>query len=206
MKRSMQSIRLSVCLSVLCLLLAACSAALPAEALVGVESRAARKLRTQEIGEWIDGADRSLAVVLLDVKLQGGGSERRAYLQGKGGKTVYLGALARQLPDAPLESLFFAANGARFAVIWVDESIPGKIDTVTLGRPQQLPTDDSMNTLRAGGAANRVAIVPFAAGEADLWNYLSNVLIYTGGLDFAWQHTYAPPIPIQPFVQTVPLP
>lgn len=192
---------------VICALLACCSsAALPTEALVGVEARAARKLRTQEIGEWIEGADKSLALVVLDAKVQGGGTERRAYLEDKSGKTRYLGALQRQLPGAPVESLFFDANGSHFAVIWVDSSVAGQVDTVTIGRPIQREGDDSMNILRTGAVANRVAIIPMAPGEAALWNQLSDLLIYTGGTDFAWKHTYNPPLPIQSLYQKAALP
>ena len=205
--RCQSILRPLIYLPIICALLAGCSsAALPTEALVGVEARAARKLRTQEIGEWIEGADKSLALVVLDAKLQSGRTERRAYLEDKSGKTRYLGPLQQQLPGAPVESLFFDANGSRFAVIWVDDSVAGQVDTVTVGRPLQRAGDDSMNTLRTGAAANRVAIIPFGPSEVALWNQLSDMLIYTGGTDFAWQHTYSPPLPIQPLLQKAMLP
>lgn len=205
--RCQSVLRPLIYIPVICALLAGCSsAALPTEALVGVEARAARKLRTQEIGEWIEGADKSLALVVLDTKLQGGGTERRADLEDKPGKTRYLGALQRQLPGAPVESLFFDANGAYFAVIWVDNSVSGQVDTVTIGRPILRAGDDSMNTLRTGAAANRVAIIPFGPGEAALWNQMSDMLIYTGGTDFAWKHTYNPPLPIESLFQKATLP
>lgn len=189
------------------LILAACSVApVPQVALDGVEARAFRKLRSEDIGSYVTGYDQPLTLVVGDAKLTSGALERRAYITPTDAAPIYLGALSRQWADAPLETLCFDLQGDRFIVIWVDETVAGAPTTVTLGRPVQQAVDDSMNTLRVAAAANRVAIVPIAALEAPLWQEINDLRVQTRQGNFAWQARFDPPLAINSCFTSVTLP
>jgi hypothetical protein len=196
-----------IMLTAAALILAACApAAMPPQALADVEAGAYRTLYSVDIDKLVRGATPPLKLVVIDAKITGGKLVHRAFLNGPDRHTTYIGALMRELPDVPLETLFFDLNGTRFAIVWVDESVPGDVRSVTLGRPPQQDNDDSMNVLRTGEAVNRVAVIPIAPAEAHLWQSLADVLVQSNRTGFALEHTYDPPFSIQSLFQPVELP
>lgn len=187
---------LLLCMSAL--LVTACSMApVPQQALEGVSARAFRKLRTEDLDPYVTRFNKPLMLVVGDAKLTSGAIERRAYITPADAEPIYLGTLQRPFSDAPLEALCFELAGDRFIAVWVDESISGTPSTVTLARPMQQAVDDSMNTLRVGAAANRVAILPIAAEEAALWQQISEIRIQTRAEGFVWHKQYEPPLSIE---------
>lgn len=196
---------LALCAGVL--VLAACSIApVPQVALDGVEARAFRKLRSEDLNPYVTGYDRPLMLVVGDARLTNDGLERRAYITPTDAAPIYLGALSRQWANVPLEMLCLDLEGDRFIVIWVDEMVAGTPTTVTFGRPMQQSIDDSMNTLRVAAVANRVAIVPIAAVEAALWQEINDIRVQTRQEHFAWQARFEPPLAINNCFTSITLP
>ncbi len=148
----------------------------------------------------------STIISVIEVDTIPGVKERRAYLTGKENGVYILGTLQSELGDAPVESLFFRLGDKQFALIWVDESVHEDIETVALGRPEVLPSDDSMRVLRVGGVVNRVAILPFFSEELDVWNQISTILIDKKGPGFAVKQQFEPPIDIESYIRVVDVP
>lgn len=148
----------------------------------------------------------STIISVIEVDTTAGVKERRAYLTGEDIGVYVLGTLRPELGDAPVESLFFRLGDKQFALIWVDESVQEDIETVALGRPEVLPSDDSMRVLRVGGVVNRVAILPFFNEELNVWNQISTILIDKKGPGFAVKQQFEPPISIELHVRLVDAP
>jgi len=148
----------------------------------------------------------STIISVIEVDTIPGVKERRAYLTGEDIGVYVLGTLQSELGDAPVESLFFRLGDKQFALIWVDESVQEDIETVALGRPEVLPSDDSMRVLRVGGAVNRVAILPFFSEELDVWNQISTLLIDKKGPGFAVKQQFEPPMDIESYIRVVDAP
>lgn len=149
-----------------------------------------------------DGRD-STIISVIEVNTAPGMRERRAYLTGDKVGVYVLGTLQPELGDVPVESLFFRLGDKQFALIWVDESVDEDIETVALGRPEVLPSDDSMRVLRVGGVVNRVAILPFFSEELDFWEQINLILIDKKGPGFAMKQQFEPPIDIKPFIRLI---
>ena len=163
-------------------------------------------LRRMRLKDLIRGYDSSLVLVVVEGTSDDGLREHGAYL-ARGRREVYpLGPLRPMLDGAPVELLFFQIGDDRFAVVWVDESIEGQLETVTLGRPEMLATDDSMRVLRVGAVDHRVAVLPFFSDEIDLWDQINLLLIGTRQIGFAWDQTFDPPVDIRDQVLHVPTP
>lgn len=134
--------------------------------------------------------------------------ERRAFLAFGDGQYRYLGSMQRLRSDDPLEYLMFETEGNRFVIVWVDEAAAQQPTFVTLERPEQLTTDDSLQVLRSGEVANQVAIIYLPRSEANLWTSLTEARVSAKDdpLAYSWLAEYNPPIEIDTYFNEITLP
>ncbi len=180
----------------------------PEAVLQGVEDRAIRTLRTDPLDRFVAGAaGQKLELRVVEVTLNNRSKERRAFLTFKDNRHEYLGRLEKLDPDSPLEFTLFEIKGSRFVAVWVDETAAKNPSFVTLGRPQQLPGDDSMSVLNTGEAVNRVALLYLPENETQLWHEITTIRVTGRGVTgYAWEKDFEPPLAIAPYFIEVNLP
>ncbi|HHJ06338.1 MAG TPA: hypothetical protein ENK24_02445, partial [Anaerolineae bacterium] len=166
-------------LTLLLLLLLACrfGGSYPEEAARNVKDGAIRTLRTDKLGSHLTGLSDSIELKVVDVTLNDGSEERRAFLVSPDDNYEYLGRLQKLAAGVPLDALVFSLNGRRFMIFWVDKTLSGKPVFVTVARPEQLSSDDSMSVLGKGEAANRVVLIYIPENQASLWQELTYLRI-----------------------------
>lgn len=181
---------------------------LPPPLLENVKSRAVRTLRTDFLEPQFTGASKRVALEVVEVTLTDRSKERRAFLSFGDGQHHYLGAMQQLRPDEPLEYLMFEIQATRFVIVWVDPAAAREPTFVTLERPEQLTTDDSLNVLRSGEVANRVALIYLPQSEANLWTTLTEARVSAKDqpLDYTWTGEYEPPITIDPYFREITVP
>jgi hypothetical protein len=173
----------------------------PEEVLRGVEDRAIRTLRTDRLNQLIFAlAGKQTELKVAEVTLNDRSQERRAFLTFPNNQYYYLGPLQRLDPDDPVEFILFELSGSRFIAIWIDEAVVKNPSFVTVMRPQQLASDDSMRVLNTGEAVNRVALIYIPESQGPLWNKLVAVRITGRGVTgYAWEKIFEPPLEIEPY-------
>ncbi len=182
-------------LTLLLLFLLACrfGGSYPEEAARNVKDGAIRTLRTDKLGSHLTGLSDSIELKVVDVTLNDGSEERRAFLVSPDDNYEYLGRLQKLAAGVPLDALVFSLNGRRFMIFWVDKTLSGKPVFVTVARPEQLPSDDSMSVQGKGEAANRVVLIYIPENQASLWRELTYLRI-SGRGGVLWEQAFNPPL------------
>jgi len=170
----------------------------PSEVIHGVEDRAIRTVRTDRLSKFIDSASDEVQLNVVDVTLSDRHEERRAFLTFSGDQYKYLGPLQQLTPDIPLEFIFFDINGTRFIAIWILQTATEHPTFVTVGRSEQLASDDSMRVLSTGEVSNRVAIIYIPSDQSHLWQELTTIRVAGREIatEYAWEAKFNPPLSI----------
>lgn len=180
----------------------------PEEVLRGVQDRAIRTLRTEQLDRVVAGLHgKRVELRVVEVTLRDRTQERRAFLTFPDGRHVYLGPLQRLAPEMPLEFVMLELAGDRIMAVWVDGVAAERPTFVTVGRPQQLSADDSMRVLSTGEVANRVALIFIPESAAQLWSGLTTARVSASDVTgYAWETTLEPPLEINSHFVKVDLP
>jgi hypothetical protein len=180
----------------------------PEAVLNGVKDRAIRILRTEQLDRSIAGLQgKQVELRVVEVTLASQSKERRAFLTFADGQHEYLGQLQCLAPDMPLEYVMFEIAGDQVVAIWVNETIAERPTFVTIGRPQQLASDDSMRVLSTGEVSNRVALIFISERATQLWHLLTTARVTVSGVTgYAWEATLKPPLEISSRIIKVNLP
>lgn len=164
------------------------------------------QLRTVRLDNLLEGMNDPISLTVAERKFDAALSERVAWLNIGNEEPVMIGKLRPLLPDSAVELAFVDLAESRFIVVWVDDSIDGALETVTLGRPIQLPEDDGLRVLRSAAIDNRVAVVPIFSDEIELWSEVEVLLVDKRGLGFALEKEFDPPIRIDHLFQEFDMP
>jgi len=180
----------------------------PEAVLRGVKDRAVRTLRTERLDRSIAGLNgQHVELHVVEVTLDDLTRERRAFLTFRDGRHEYLGRLERLMPDMPLEFVILELAGHQIMAIWVDGAAVKRPTFVTVGRPEQLPDDDSMRVLSTGEVSNQVALIFIPRVAAPLWGALATARVTASDVTgYAWETKLQPPLDLTSHIVKVKLP
>lgn len=150
----------------------------PQEIYQNIQGNAVDILRTDELTSLVSNIPpNKIKLHVVSVVLNNGYEERRAYLSFKENQFKYLGSLNKLSINTPIELVLFEINGNRFIVAWVDEEVSERPTFVTIERPIQLASDDSMRVLNTGEIHNRVALIYIHESQSLLWQKLTSIRV-----------------------------
>lgn len=134
---------------------------------------------------------------ILEFELQ---SPHRVWLRS-GGQELELGMLEYQIPDAPVKTMVLDTGEDYLIVGWVDDSIEGYLDSVTIDRPRSNFTGPCCKHYLTDRRLRAITL-PIYDEELPWWYQIDALTIYTfdGGDEeylWTWHQQYDPPIDIR---------
>ncbi len=155
-----------------------------------------KKIFSRRLSEYDTLLSKKVGIVLREKPDATGKIVRTAFLVDENKGEREIGALTKSLPGAPVEAQFVEIEKYRFVILWIDKSVEGDLETITLQRPQKLANDDSMRVLRVSWVSNRVGIIPISPDEHELWGSIDAELIGTRKIGFESEVNIKPAVKI----------
>ncbi len=169
---------------------------LVASSLSDSNSANGKKIFSRRLSEYDTLLSKKVGIVVREKPDAAGKIVRTAFLVDENKEEREIGALTKALPGAPVEAQFVEIEKYRLVILWIDKSVEGDLETITLQRPKKLATDDSMRILRVSWVTNRVGMIPIFPDEHELWESVDAELIGTRKLGFESEVNFKPAVKI----------